>query len=136
MVDKAAAVQNASLVVKWNEAAVTLFSAAALPPPVIARAVFVTHNCLYDTWAAYDETAIGLYWPRDLRQRRVRRRPSRTSCLVCQWRKAQALQGCPAGMQAALAPTFWCGASPQGNLCTQQKRPRVHRGASRSRRQQ
>ena len=59
-----AATQNATLVVKWNEAAVTLFSAAALPPPVIGRAVFVTHNCLYDTWAAYNDTAIGLYWPR------------------------------------------------------------------------
>lgn len=63
--------QNATLIVKWNEAAVTLFTAAALPPPVTARAVFVTHNCIYDTWAAYDRTAVGLYWPYDLRQRRV-----------------------------------------------------------------
>ena len=64
--------------VKWNEAAVTLFSAAALPPPVIGRAVFVTHNCLYDTWAAYNDTAIGLYWPRGFqRERKVRLGPWR-----------------------------------------------------------
>ena len=83
-----AAVQNATLVVKWNEAAVTLFSAAALPPPVIARAVFVTHNCLYDTWAAYNDTAIGLYWPSDFeRQRKVRSGPWRAPMFPRQQRE-------------------------------------------------
>lgn len=92
------ATQNATLVVKWNEAAVTLFSAAALPPPVIARAVFVTHNCLYDTWAAYNDTAVGLYWPRGFqRQRKVRIGP---------WPRAVVFQGTQPEhhMAARLAP--------------------------------
>src|SRR5262249_59405287 len=28
-------------------------------PPIVARALAIAHTCMYDAWAAYDDTAVG-----------------------------------------------------------------------------
>ena len=35
---------------------------------MVARALFIVHNCIYDAWAAYDETAIGTVFGGSLRR--------------------------------------------------------------------
>jgi hypothetical protein len=37
-------------------------------PTAIARALFITQTSVYDAWAAYDDTAIGLYSPSNFRR--------------------------------------------------------------------
>jgi hypothetical protein len=31
---------------------------------MVARALFIVHNCMYDAWAAYDRTAVGTVFGR------------------------------------------------------------------------
>src|SRR5262252_1969331 len=53
---------GASIVIDWNNAAlqeVRLSTALRNGPPMVARALAVVHTCMYDAWAAYDDTAVG-----------------------------------------------------------------------------
>ena len=53
---------QASVVSDWNAAAlaeVRLSRALRNGPPIVARALAIAHTCIYDAWAAYDDTAVG-----------------------------------------------------------------------------
>ncbi len=54
----AAAPASATVVVTWNQAALEEVRRGRLGPPVVARALAVTHTCMYDAWAPYDVRAI------------------------------------------------------------------------------
>src|SRR5262245_21236402 len=52
----------ATVVTDWNAAALAeVRSSRALRngPPIVARALAIAHTCMYDAWAAYDDTAVG-----------------------------------------------------------------------------
>ena len=48
-----------SVVLRWNEAFLQGVRESRLGPPMISRALAVGHTCIYDAWAAYDNTAVG-----------------------------------------------------------------------------
>ena len=50
---------SASIVRDWNETALAEVRLSRLGPPVVARALAITHTCIYDAWAAYDARALG-----------------------------------------------------------------------------
>ncbi len=47
------------MVTDWNQAALAEVRVSRLGPPVVARALAITHTCIYDAWAAYDPRAVG-----------------------------------------------------------------------------
>src|SRR5262249_62363456 len=52
----------ATVVTDWNAAAlaeVRLSTSLRNGPPIVARALAIAHTCMYDTWAAYDDVAVG-----------------------------------------------------------------------------
>src|SRR6266567_697672 len=51
--------QAPNVVVQWNDAALQGVRDSKLGPPMVARAMFIVHNCIYDAWAAYSRTAVG-----------------------------------------------------------------------------
>lgn len=59
---------GASIVREWNETALAEVRAARFGPPVVARALAVTHTCIYDAWAAYDARALGVVTVGSLRR--------------------------------------------------------------------
>ena len=50
---------SASTVSDWNARALAEVRLSKLGPPVVARALAITHTCIYDAWAPYDNKAIG-----------------------------------------------------------------------------
>ncbi len=60
--------QTPDVVVQWNNAALQGVRDSKLGPPMVARALFIVHNCIYDAWAAYDRTAVGTVFGRSLRR--------------------------------------------------------------------
>jgi PAP2 superfamily len=46
-------------VLQWNDVAIQAIRDTAPPPPVVARALAITHTAIYDAWAAYDRRAVG-----------------------------------------------------------------------------
>lgn len=48
-----------TIVVEWNEAALEAIRVTHPGPPIVARALAITHTCMYDAWAAYDQKAKG-----------------------------------------------------------------------------
>ncbi|WP_157467171.1 DUF6851 domain-containing protein [Edaphobacter aggregans] len=54
-----ASAQQPNVVIQWNQAALQGVRDSSLGPPMVARALFILNNCIYDAWAAYDSTAIG-----------------------------------------------------------------------------
>ena len=61
-----------TVVTKWNEAALEAIRVTHPGPPIVARALAITHTCMYDAWAAYDARARGTRFAGNLR-RPVRR---------------------------------------------------------------
>jgi hypothetical protein len=57
-----------NVVLQWNARLLEAVGHAPMAPTVTARALAVTHTCIYDAWAAHDAVADGVYWTRDLRQ--------------------------------------------------------------------
>jgi len=51
--------QTPDVVVQWNDAVLQGMHDSKIGPPMVAPALFILHNCLYDAWAAYDRTAVG-----------------------------------------------------------------------------
>lgn len=49
---------NATVVVVWNEAALEEVRRGRMGPPVVARALAITHTCIYDAWVPYDTRAV------------------------------------------------------------------------------
>ena len=60
-------VQDASIVLQWNELLLAAVRVAGPTPTVVARALAVLHNSIYDAWAAYDAKAIDVNWSSNLR---------------------------------------------------------------------
>jgi hypothetical protein len=50
---------HSQLVTGWNEAALQAIRVTKPGPPIVARALAITHTCIFDAWAAYDSDAIG-----------------------------------------------------------------------------
>ena len=48
-----------TLTVQWNQAALQAIRDVKPGPPFVARALAITHTCMFDAWAAYDAKAIG-----------------------------------------------------------------------------
>lgn len=57
-----------TVVVQWNDALLQAVRSIRFAPMLTARALAVTHTCIYDAWAAYDPVADGVHWPMPLRQ--------------------------------------------------------------------
>src|SRR6266852_2957060 len=66
--------QTPDVVVQWNNAALQGVRDSMLGSPMVARALFIVHNCIYDAWAAYDKSAVGTVFGASLR----RPKPERT----------------------------------------------------------
>jgi hypothetical protein len=43
----------------WNSEQLQAVRDSKLGPPMVARALAITHTCMYDAWAAYDAKAVG-----------------------------------------------------------------------------
>ncbi|MBV9645817.1 MAG: vanadium-dependent haloperoxidase, partial [Verrucomicrobia bacterium] len=60
--------QSPNLVIQWNNAVLQGVRDAKIGPPMVARALFIAHNCIYDAWAAYDARAVGTVFGSSLRR--------------------------------------------------------------------
>ena len=63
-----AASRGDSVVVQWDEAGLRAVRATRLGPPMVARALAITHTAMYDAWAAYDARAAGTRFGTQLRR--------------------------------------------------------------------
>jgi hypothetical protein len=63
-------------VVTWNRALLQAVRTQRFAPMFTARALAVTHTCIYDAWAAYDRSAQGAYWAFSMRRPRAERTPA------------------------------------------------------------
>jgi hypothetical protein len=76
----APAANNAAL--QWNEALLQAIRITHPGPPIVARALFVAHTCMYDAWAAYSHEALGTQHGALLRQpKRARTRNNKTQAI-------------------------------------------------------
>lgn len=57
-----------TIITKWNEAALEAIRITHPGPPIVARALAITHTCMYDAWAAYDKKAKGTRYGNNLRR--------------------------------------------------------------------
>jgi Domain of unknown function (DUF6851)/VCPO second helical-bundle domain len=55
----AAADPGDTIVVQWNAAALQGVRDSKLGPPMVARALAIVHEAIYEAWAAYDRDAVG-----------------------------------------------------------------------------
>jgi len=60
--------QSPNVVVQWNNATLQGVRDSKIGPPMVARALFIVHNCIYDAWVAYDQTAAGTVFGGSLRR--------------------------------------------------------------------
>jgi membrane-associated phospholipid phosphatase len=60
-----------NLVIWWNQAALDAIRITRTSPPIAARALAITHTCIFDAWAAYDDSAIGTQKGGSLRRPKV-----------------------------------------------------------------
>jgi hypothetical protein len=62
MAGSSAAAQSAdrdNAVLRWNQLALEAIRITRTSPPIAARALAITHTCMFDAWAAYDGHAAG-----------------------------------------------------------------------------
>jgi hypothetical protein len=57
-----------NVVLRWNQAALDSIVATRTAPAIAARALAILHTCIFDAWAAYDDTAKGTQLGGSLRQ--------------------------------------------------------------------
>jgi hypothetical protein len=57
-----------TVVTRWNDVALEAIRTIKPTPPVTARALAITHTCMFDAWAAYDAKAIGTRFAGTLRR--------------------------------------------------------------------
>jgi hypothetical protein len=50
---------SASIVSDWNKVALAEVRLAKQGPPVVARSLAISHTCIYDAWASYNNKALG-----------------------------------------------------------------------------
>jgi Domain of unknown function (DUF6851)/VCPO second helical-bundle domain len=63
-----AAAASDTVVVQWNQVLLQAVRNTRLAPMLTARALAVTHTCMYDAWAAYDAMAVGVQSSMSLRR--------------------------------------------------------------------
>ena len=44
---------------RWNDSALHAVRESKLGAPMVSRALAIVHTCVYDTWTAYDDQAVG-----------------------------------------------------------------------------
>lgn len=57
-----------TIITKWNDAALEAIRVTHPGPPIVARALAITHTCMFDAWAAYDNKAKGTRFGKNLRR--------------------------------------------------------------------
>ena len=57
-----------TIVTQWNDAALDAIRTTLPGPPIVARALAISHTCMYDAWAAYDTQALGSQLGANLRR--------------------------------------------------------------------
>jgi membrane-associated phospholipid phosphatase len=62
-----------NVVITWNDVLLQAVRTQRFAPVFTARALAITHTCVYDAWASYDKSAQGVYWPSSMRRPRVER---------------------------------------------------------------
>jgi hypothetical protein len=62
-----------NVVIQWNQALLQAVRNTRTAPPIVARALAITHTCMFDAWAAYDDIAVGTRFGRTLRRPRRER---------------------------------------------------------------
>jgi hypothetical protein len=65
-----------TLVVQWNNAFLQGVRDSKIGPPMVARALAISHTCMYDAWAAYDARAKGTQLGGSLRRPPNERTPA------------------------------------------------------------
>jgi hypothetical protein len=65
-----------NVVLQWNAAAIQAIRDTAPAPPVVARALAITHTAMFDAWAAYDGEAVGTRLGGSLRRPAAERTPA------------------------------------------------------------
>jgi len=73
-----------SVAVKWNAAALKAVRQTRMAPPMVARALAVTHTCMYAAWAAYDPVAAAPRLGHALRRPAAERTPANQERAVSQ----------------------------------------------------
>ena len=59
---------SVSVVVRWNNALLEAIRRTNFRPTWSARALAIVHTSMFDAWAAYHPTAIGVHWTTDFRR--------------------------------------------------------------------
>lgn len=59
-----------NVVIQWNNALLEAIRVTHPGPPIVARALYVGHTCMYEAWAAFDDEARGTETGKSLRQPR------------------------------------------------------------------
>lgn len=57
-----------NVVIQWNNAMLQAVRVTHPGPPIVARALYVGHTCMYEAWAAFDDEARGTETGKTLRQ--------------------------------------------------------------------
>lgn len=66
-------VDSTNPVIRWNQAALDAIRITRTSPPIAARALAITHTCIFDAWSSYDDSAIGTQKGGMLRRPKVER---------------------------------------------------------------
>jgi hypothetical protein len=64
-----------NVALSWNRAALEAVRRTSMGPPIVARALHVTHAAMYDAWAAHDDLAFGSRLGDQLRRPPAQRTP-------------------------------------------------------------
>ncbi len=59
---------SVSVVVRWNNALLEAIRRTNFRPTWSARALAIVHTSMFDAWAAYHPTAVGVHWTTDFRR--------------------------------------------------------------------
>jgi hypothetical protein len=59
---------QSTIVVEWNNVALSAVRRTNIGPPMVARALAIVHTCMYDAWAAYNGRAMGTQFGDRLRR--------------------------------------------------------------------
>jgi hypothetical protein len=62
--------------IRWNQTFLEAVETSTLGPPAVARGLAVLNTCMYDTWAAYDQAAVGTQLEGRLRRPRSEHLPA------------------------------------------------------------
>lgn len=65
-----------NVVLQWNQAALQAVRNTRMGPPMVARALAITHTSIYDAWAAYDPVAVGTRLGGGLRRPEIEQTPA------------------------------------------------------------